>query len=1233
MPAVWLAFPAVSRRHSGWLLAALALVVGLKLAAGAVDSPVGLVARYWVGTSPTGPAERSTDFRWLTGATRVDRAIDFHGNQFPVHFFDDAARFNLPADARPSRDQLPFFVRWDGDLLVPSDGQHLFRLESVGPARLWLDDVQAVSTGPVEGVQTAEARVPLASGLHHLRVEYGRPEARVPHVQLQWEERPGGPLQVVAAPAVFRERPAGENPTWQASLATSLGAIADALLVAALLGWALAGLGTLRHRPPAAWRRAALALLPLLFLGYGLALYAPVDGRTTILSGLDDWLTHESSARDILLNGPLMTGGRASGPPYYAQPLYPYALALAHALAGEGLSGVLVLQMASLGVVLAMAGLLGSRLFGWTGGAAALGFFWAFLQQEHLRVARQLLNENLYMPLVVAALLVLVALVRRRQPPPWWQTLLAGVLLGVTAIARSQFLLFVPFAFLVLWLAWRRQPAARWRSFLAISVLIVGMLAAIAPVTARNVVVSRRLVFITSSAGQNLLGDHGPPRGFDLGDVDSNPVYEALRLDHETRTVVEYARRDPGGYLLTWLVNGTYSIGWTTFRRSDGSVYWGFLVTFATYVAAFLLPRARRLEVWLLHAFVATHLLVMMAFEADTYGFRLVVPMYVVAAVVAAQAPLAAVTWGLERVRFLNVVSRRWASGALVGAVVLGAAVQQTRGLLDLWPRRELIYHGLAGPVADAATAADRGGADLVYVASIDGTPRRYGAGNLPGLRYPPFKWFDPSRSVPLAPTGARAAYLLAEIAGPRWPAAAGVASCLGDPGPGAVDVLSADEASRRCVVSAAGWQPVDAQFDALAKVDAVAVTSHAEVGEPVDALLLWRPLQRPREPEQTFLHLVDDEGVDRGTVWGNATAQLYPADQWEAGERLLSRLVVQTDPTAPPGTYPLSLGFSPARPNAPPLTARWPGGTGDRVQVASVDLAPATVAREPSSLPEGMRLLASRPSGGGLELLAVRTPSRPMRPGERIRLSLLWRALRDGPSAAKVRLQLIRSDGQVVHEVVRPLLGGRASPGVLRSGALVRDEQSLLLPSRTPSEPLELQFELLDQQGRLISNRAFDAGNRLGTVVVEGRQRSFDAPSNPGVHQTAVFARRVELLGYRLDPARARPGESFTLKLSWRALADMDLSYTVFVHVLDGSRTDVLAQRDGEPQDGKAPTSGWLPDEVVSDEYRVFLPAEIPPGEYPVEVGLYDQSSGARLSLPNGDTRLILDQPLHVVP
>jgi hypothetical protein len=243
----------------------------------------------------------------------------------------------------------------------------------------------------------------------------------------------------------------GQYVRWQpsaagAELSSALGLVADGALAALVLAWCAFGLVLARHS--AGLGRAALGVVPLVFLAHGMLLHAPLVGRATILSGLDDWLIYESSARDILLNGPLMDGGQGHAAPFYGQPLYPYVLALAHRLTGESVFGPLALQYAALGLVLVGSAALARRAFGSRlDGIVALAVVWLLVQleAEHFKVARQLFNENLYMPLVMASLIALVGLASRKQPTRWWRALLVGVLLGLTAISRSQFLLLIPF--------------------------------------------------------------------------------------------------------------------------------------------------------------------------------------------------------------------------------------------------------------------------------------------------------------------------------------------------------------------------------------------------------------------------------------------------------------------------------------------------------------------------------------------------------------------------------------------------------------------------------------------------------------------------------------------------------------------------------------------------------------------------------------------------------------------
>jgi hypothetical protein len=67
-----------------------------------------------------------------------------------------------------------------------------------------------------------------------------------------------------------------------------------------------------------------------------------------------------------------------------------------------------------------------------------------------------------------------------------------------------------------------------------------------------------------------------------------------------------------------------------------------------------------------------------------------------------------------------------------------------------------------------------------------------------------------------------------------------------------------------------------------------------------------------------------------------------------------------------------------------------------------------------------------------------------------------------------------------------------------------------------------------------------------------------------------------------------------------------MDVPFTVFVHLL-GLDGQAVSGHDGEPVDGTRPTTGWVPGEYLADPHDLPIPADLPPGGYVVEVGLYD--------------------------
>jgi hypothetical protein len=111
-------------------------------------------------------------------------------------------------------------------------------------------------------------------------------------------------------------------------------------------------------------------------------------------------------------------------------------------------------------------------------------------------------------------------------------------------------------------------------------------------------------------------------------------------------------------------------------------------------------------------------------------------------------------------------------------------------------------------------------------------------------------------------------------------------------------------------------------------------------------------------------------------------------------------------------------------------------------------------------------------------------------------------------------------------------------------------------------------------------------------------------------VPRQANLDNRIALLGADLPSGPLSPGGTLHLTLYWQATDEMDVSYTVFVHLLEPGG-QVLAQDNREPAGGRRPTSGWVAGEYVADPHDIPLPPELPPGDYVVEVGMYD--AGAR--------------------
>jgi hypothetical protein len=88
-------------------------------------------------------------------------------------------------------------------------------------------------------------------------------------------------------------------------------------------------------------------------------------------------------------------------------------------------------------------------------------------------------------------------------------------------------------------------------------------------------------------------------------------------------------------------------------------------------------------------------------------------------------------------------------------------------------------------------------------------------------------------------------------------------------------------------------------------------------------------------------------------------------------------------------------------------------------------------------------------------------------------------------------------------------------------------------------------------------------------------------------------------------------------MKVAWQPLRPFEADLKVFIHLVDANDA-ILAQFDGQPQEGRYPTSHWIPGEIIEDAYPLIFPEAAPPGPYRVFIGLYDEPTLLRLPVPS---------------
>jgi hypothetical protein len=260
------------------------------------------------------------------------------------------------------------------------------------------------------------------------------------------------------------------------------------------------------------------------------------------------------------------------------------------------------------------------------------------------------------------------------------------------------------------------------------------------------------------------------------------------------------------------------------------------------------------------------------------------------------------------------------------------------------------------------------------------------------------------------------------------------------------------------------------------------------------------------------------------------------------------------------------------------------------------------------------------------IQLLGYDLPSRRIPAGGRLPLTLYWQAL------ATMGEDYHIFDNLLDHRQQR--WGGydrRARDGystlLWTPGEVITDAFGVPVDPAAPNGVYTIDIGLYRQTEQGAVSLPITANGhptaqqslRLGPIKVGGPPPDVITTNpSPQLKLNQSFGNQITLLGYDLtlptQNSQLNP-QNLTLTLYWRADVPPAADYTTFLHLRDAANQTV-DQKDAPPAAGRYPTSLWEPGEIIRDE--LVLPLDsLPPGVYTPVVGLYDLTTGARLTVP----------------
>ncbi len=381
-----------------------------------------------------------------------------------------------------------------------------------------------------------------------------------------------------------------------------------------------------------------------------------------------------------------------------------------------------------------------------------------------------------------------------------------------------------------------------------------------------------------------------------------------------------------------------------------------------------------------------------------------------------------------------------------------------------------------------------------------------------------------------------------------------------------------------------------------------------------------WHLLPGGENGRYTLTFTLRDEN---GRAWAGTETELvnavyfYPA-HWLPGETPELRYSLDLPPGLPPDSYELDLTL-------------FDSASGDQLPVLGVDgrfrgvvyTQADVVVTAPVPGETAVPILSDAAwLDGRLVLLGHEPLPVTMESGQTAVLDLYWQANAALPDG----LQIVLTLGET-GPLQFPL--SRYDTAFWKPGEQIHEKYDLVVSPDLAAGVYPLNLQLAGADGTLLGETAVS----LGQIEITTSDRLFTLPDDMPIALDYSFATGIELRGMNWQTAAA-PGDDVRLTLYWQTASQPTALLNAFVHLVSPDGV-VVAQDDRWP--GGLPSVAWVSGQVIIDEYAIPLPADTPPGQYQVAVGLYTPEDGLRLPVTDAagtavpDNRILLPVTLIV--